>query len=1122
MCGAALAEAPTPTGEERKIVSVLFVDLVGFTSRFDRGDPEDVRALLRPYHAAARRQIERFGGTVEKFVGDAIMAVFGAPVAHEEDAERAVRAALRVLDAVEELEARAAVATGEAVVTIGAHPEAGEGIAAGDVVNTASRLQQVAPHGSLVVDEPTYRVTRHAIDYERLAPVTVKGKSEPIPLWRALAPTDRYGIDAERSLRTPLVGRQRELSLLEDVYRRALEEPSVQLATLVGEPGVGKTRLVAEFHAFIDGQPQRVFWRRGRCLSYGEGVTFWAFGEIVKAHAGILESDPPGHASTKLSTSLQTLGEDASEREWLHGRLAPLVGLAGPAAAGSVEREELFAAWRRYVEGIASEQPLVLVFEDLHWADEAMLAFVEELVEWATDVPLFCLCTARPELFERSPGWGGGKRNSTTISLAPLTGEETARLVAALLSQAVLPAETQATLLERSGGNPLYAEEFVRMLTDREILTRRGRAAELAAGAEIAVPETVQALIAARLDTLPPQRKSLLHNAAVIGKVFWSGAVATIGGVERRVVEDELHELARKELVRPSRTSSVKDEREYSFWHVLVRDVAYGQIPRGARSRKHRAAAEWIENLAGERIADHAELLAYHSEQALAFATAAGLVDETDELESRACRYLVMAGDRAVQLDVTRAASYYRRALELMPPSDPGRAEVLWKLGDVFQMSGRHTESGRVLREAIADFQARGDGVGAGKALVRLSFALVFEGRTAEARSALAEGVELLEREEPGPELADAYSHTTRDLMMSGRSKECLAWSEKTLSLAERLGRDDVAVLAHQFHGIARCELGDLDGLRELEEAVHTGLELGLAQETVRAHINLANMQWIAKGAAAGLAVERAGIEFAERRGRTGQARWAQGESLWMLFDLGEWDELLRVADCLIEWDRDHGRSYMGTVALSHKAHVFVQRGEVMSAAALVEDFLPGARDIEDAQTLAPALVAAALIERAQGRLPEAVALMDELDAATRGRAGWSRYWQLPEAVRIALAAGASELARRLLKGPDPHAARERHAASTGEALFAEADNRSDEAAARYKEAAHSWAEYGSVLEEGHALFGLGRCLYPIGRSSEARARVADAQALFGRLGARPLVAETRRWLDQAIARAAR
>jgi class 3 adenylate cyclase/tetratricopeptide (TPR) repeat protein len=1122
MCGAALAEAPPPTGEERKRVSVLFVDLVGFTSRFDRGDPEDVRAVLYPYHAAARREIERFDGRVEKFVGDAVMAVFGAPVAHEDDAERAVRAALRVLDAVEDLELRAAVATGEAVVTIRARPEAGEAIAAGDVVNTASRLQQVAPSGSLVVDEPTYRVTRKAIDYEQLSPVTVKGKAGPIPLWRALGARERAAVDAERALPTPFVGRQRELSLLQDVFRRTLEEPSVQLATVVGEPGVGKTRLVAEFHAFVEERPELVFWRQGRCLSYGEGVTFWALGEVVKAHAGILESDTPEAAWTKLSSSLRTLAEDASEREWLQGRLAPLVGLAGPEAAGSAEREELFAAWRRYIEAIASAQPLVLVFDDLHWADEAMLAFVEALVDWATDVPLLCLCTARPELFERSPGWGGGKRNSTTVSLVPLTSDETARLVAALLSQAVLPVETQAALLERSGGNPLYAEEFVRMLTDREILTRRGRAAELAVGAEIPVPETVQALIAARIDTLPQQRKALLHDAAVIGKVFWSGAVAAIGGVEQRLVEEELHELARKELIRPSRTSSVKEEREYSFWHVLIRDVAYGQIPRGARAQKHRAAAEWIEHLAGERLADHAELLAHHYEQALGFAAAAGSVGEAAELEPLARRFIVMAGDRARQFDAARAESYYRRALELMRPADPERADVLWKLGDILMVTGLHTEAERVIREAIADFEARGDGVGAGKALVRLCFALVFQGRTAEARSALAEGVELLERQEPGAELADAYSHMTRNVMMSGRSKECLEWSEKTLALAERLGRDDVAVLAHQFHGIARCELGDTDGIRELEEAARISLELGLAHETVRAHINLANWKWFAEGPAAGLDVECRGIDFAERRGRAGQARWARGESLWMLFDLGDWDELLRIADALIEWDREHGRSYIGTIALSYKAHVLVHRGEVTTAATLVDEFLPGARDIEDPQVLSPALVIAALVERAKGHLPKAVGLIDELEAITRGRAGSSRYWQLPEALRIALAAGARELAGRLLEGPDPYSARERHVVLTGQAIFAEANDRHDEAAALYEDAARSWAEYGFLLEEGQALFGLGRCLHRLGRSSEVRAAVADARVLFERLASRPLADETGHWLDQAVAQAAR
>src|SRR5437870_755973 len=493
-CTAPLPELPAaPAQEERKVVSMLFCDLVGFTAASEEQDPEDVRARIRPYHQRLREEIERYGGTVEKFVGDAVMAAFGAPVAHEDDAERAVRAGLAILEAIAELneadpglelQVRVGINTGEAVVALGARPEQGEGIVTGDVVNTAARIQSAAPVGGVAVGEQTYRATSRVFEYEPLQPVSVKGKAEALPLWRARAARARFGTDITRQYRTPLVGRELEKPLLIGTFERAAQQRSVQLVTVVGEPGVGKSRLVAELLGYLDKKPGLTRWRQGRCLPYGEGITFWALGEIVKAEAGILESDSAEVATAKLEATVA--GEEA-ERRWLLERLAPLVGVE---AASSAERQELFTAWRRFLEGLAAARPSVLVFEDLHWADEALLTFLEHLADWSEGVPMLLLCTARPELQEQHPTWAAGLRNAQTINLAPLSDDETATLVALLLKRTVLPAAIQQGLLDRAGGNPLYAEEFVRLLSDRNLL-----AGPLE---EVPLPDSVQALIAAR------------------------------------------------------------------------------------------------------------------------------------------------------------------------------------------------------------------------------------------------------------------------------------------------------------------------------------------------------------------------------------------------------------------------------------------------------------------------------------------------------------------------------------------------------------------------------------------------------------------------------------------------
>jgi class 3 adenylate cyclase len=421
-CAAPLTTHPAaPVQEERKIVTVLFCDLVGFTAASEGADPEDVRSRIRPYHARLRQEIERYGGTVEKFIGDAVMAVFGAPTAHEDDAERAVRAGLRILEAIEELndqdpalalQVRIGINTGEAVVALGARPEEGEGIVTGDVVNTASRMQSAAPVDAIAVSEQTYRQTERVFDYEELEPVQVKGKTEPLALYRPLAVRARFGADVTRTHTAPLVGRELEKPLLIGAFERSAQQRSCQLVTIVGEPGVGKSRLCAELFGYLEDRPGLVRWRQGRSLPYGEGIAFWALGEIVKAECGILESDSPEQATAKLE---QALPADEPDRPWLLARLSPLVGTGGEPAS----QEESFTAWRRFLESLAEWRETILVFEDLHWADEALLSFLEHLADWSQRVPLLLLCTARPELQEQHPTWAAGLRNATTINLAP-------------------------------------------------------------------------------------------------------------------------------------------------------------------------------------------------------------------------------------------------------------------------------------------------------------------------------------------------------------------------------------------------------------------------------------------------------------------------------------------------------------------------------------------------------------------------------------------------------------------------------------------------------------------------------------------------------------------------------
>lgn len=463
---------------------------------------------------------------------------------------------------------------------------------------------------------------------------------------------------------------------------------SVQLVTVVGEPGLGKSRLVAELSGYVDDLPALVTWRHGRCLPYGEAITFWALGEILKAHSAILESDSPAVAVEKLEVVLPA----GPEREWFRQRLLPLLGIE---ASSPAQREELFTAWRRFLELIAQRGPTVVVFEDLHWADEAMLAFLEHLADFAEGVPLVLIGTARPDLFERHPQFAARLRNATPINLAPLSQEETARLIAALLDATVLPVEVQQAILERAGGNPLYAEEFVRLLKDRDLLVREGSSWGLREGSVVPFPGSVQALIAARLDTLAPGAKSLLADAAVVGKVFWAGALAAMGDRDPHEVTGTLRELSRKELVRPARRSSMEGEAEYAFGHILARDVAYGQLPRASRAARHVAAAGWIESKAPHRLEDLADVLAHHYVTALDLTRAAGQTEQAAGLEAPARRFLGLAGERALGLDTGAALASFERALDLTPTGHPDRAGALARFGEAALHAGHYADVSR-------------------------------------------------------------------------------------------------------------------------------------------------------------------------------------------------------------------------------------------------------------------------------------------------------------------------------------------------------------------------------------------------------------------------------------------
>ncbi len=1025
--------------EERKVVTVLFCDLVGFTAASDAADPEDVRARIRPYHARLRQEIERYGGTVEKFIGDAVMAVFGAPIAHEDDAERAIRAALRLLEAIDDLndqdaalalQVRIGINTGEAVVALGARPEEGEGFVTGDVVNTASRLQGAAPVDGIAVSEATYRQTERIFDYETLAPVRVKGKAEPLALYRPLAARARFGSDVTRTHATPLVGRELEKTLLVGTFERSAQQRTCQLVTIVGEPGVGKSRLAAELFQHIDERPDLVTWRQGRCLPVRRGDrVLGARGDRegrVRHPRLRLAGRGRGQARSALCPSTSRI-RSGSRPAWPRSWACP---------PRSASQEESFTAWRRFLEALAATR--VRRCWSSRICTGQMMPCSPSWSTWPTGRRACrSSSSARPAPSCTSsirPGQPGcGTRPRSTLPRSPTRRP---RACSPRSSSARSCQQTPSRPCSSGpAGTPLYAEEFVRLLADQDF--RSG-------GLEgVQLPDSVQALIAARLDTLTPDRKSLLQDASVMGKLFWAGALADMGDRDPREVELALHELARKELVRPARTSSMAGEAEYGFWHLLVRDVCYGQIPRAGRAARHRVAAAWLEHKAGDRAEDLADVLAYHYLSALELGGAATDPDQATRIEASAIRYLAMAAERALALDVTRAEASLAKALALAPAGHPERAWLLERWAHAAQQQNRLQETRDAYEEALTLYREQHESVAAGRVLTLLS---VVAGRMSlrhTDQELLDEGLALLEAQPPGPELVAAYVSQAGKHYVVGRPSEAIVAAEQALALAAELGLPE-PVAALGFRGGARCTLGEREGLEDMRSALALAVDQGQGRTAAQLHNNLADSTWQFEGPAAALAACREGIDFCERRGIVEYGLSITGMSATMLAALGLPEEALAVAEPVAERLEASGDIFF-TEPRSTVLRQLVERGQHEGVAG-VDEFVATARDSDSPQVYAHAFTAAARLLLAQGHRRQASDLLVEVTQLPEVFAEAYYAESLPAVVRTALALGDPGLAARLVDGVEPVSPLFEHALAAARAQLAEADGHHAEA----------------------------------------------------------------------------
>jgi class 3 adenylate cyclase len=930
---------------ERRIVSVLFADLVGFTALSDERDPEAVREFLDRYFAVARERIGRYGGTIEKFIGDAVMAVWGTPVTHEDDAERAVRAALELIDAVAVLRApdgstvavRGAVLTGEAAVALGVD---GQAMVAGDLVNTASRLQSVAPPGAVLVGEATVRGSESAIVYEPVGDQALRGKELPLPAWRALrVVAGRGGYGRTARLEAPFVGRDDELRLLKELLHATTREHRARLVSIIGIAGIGKSRLAWELEKYIDGLVELVYWHQGRSPAYGEGLAFWALADMVRSRARIAESDPPEIARSKLSEMADEYLTDADERSRVEPRLAALLGLTD-ASGGSVE--ELTGAWRTLFERIADRGTTVLVFEDLHWADPGLLDFIEGLLTNARSRPILVLALARPELVEDRPGFGATVRNHTRLDLAPLSDEAMDLLLLGLVPG--IPQLALRTIRDRAAGIPLYAVETVRMLLDQgRLVETDGRFRLVGDLGALAVPDSLQALLGARLDTLDDRAREIVGLASVLGLSFTVDSLVALGDRPVDEVRRVLDDLVDRELLELNDDPISPERGQYRFVQGVLREVAYARLPRRERLARHLAAARYHEAVGGD---ERAGVVASHYLDALRSAPEdadrVGLtVQARDALEAAAARSVAIGAQAS-------AAAYLADAIELAE-DEPERLRLQEERARALSATDRIAETEALARELVEAGRRRGDHALEARAALLLVGALLNAGRATEARTeaeAVRFGLGSFAEQEPDGVLLTA--EVARALLMSGDHAAAHELIEATLPIAERLGLRNVVAellpsLAWALTGAGRS----LEAMAILQGALVFAEREGLFNAEMRSRMNLSSFG-LSEDPASALEIAWTGSVRARQRGYFGWSLTAAGNAASCARIMGDWDRIERMAaelDVLGEWVSPWEFAVPSEVCV-----VRAFRGRSAEARELIDRFVGRFADVSDPQ----------------------------------------------------------------------------------------------------------------------------------------------------------------------------
>ncbi len=1009
-CGTPLQGAVAPTGTapapvaERRLVSVLFADLVGFTTLSEHRDPEEVRDLLSHYFERCRTLIERYGGTVEKFIGDAVMAVWGTPVAREDDAERSVRAGLALTQAVAllgeevampELRVRAGVLTGSAAVEVGAE---GEGMVLGDTVNTASRLQSIAQPGTVLVDDVTRRASEAAIAYEDAGEHFVKGREQPVHAWTALRVVAGAG-GARRSagLEPPFVGRDHELQTIIESFEATAADGRARLVTVIADAGIGKSRLLWEFFKYTDGVERIIRWHQGRCLAYGEGVAYWALAEMVRGRAGIDESEPPASARQKLREVVEQFVSDERERRLIEPRLAHLLGLEQRTAT---DRADLFSGWRLFFERIAAAEPVVLVFEDLQWADSGLLDFIDYLLEWSAEYPIFILGLGRPEVLAVRAGWNG------TIVLGPLDRSAMRGLLDGLVPG--LPEALAEQILDRAEGVPLYAVETVRMLLDRGLLSLEGTRYVLTGElADLEVPETLQALVAARLDNLDPAERALVQDAAVIGQSFIPAMLAGVTGQPEADVRRVLDALVAKQVL--SYTDDVRsaERGQYSFLQALIRTVALRTLSRRDLKTKHLAVAHQLEQSGGEESGEIAEVLASHYLDAV---EAEPDAEDAETIRESACRTLEEAGKRAMSLALgPEARRHFEHAAEL--------ARTPEACGRLLRDAASAAASSGELEDALALFERATDvlgGAGVARDAARveslMAAPLMETGRMDEAGRRLARAYQTLDDGTEDEAFVAVAATWSRVSFLAGDHELSLRLADVALPLAEglRLGRELVSTLTTKANVLME-EGRPAESTALLTHAIRLAEEQDLGGEAVRSLYNLAeNKMAEARFAEAEELLER-GLNMARERGDRQRERSIVCQGLLAQIALGRWDEALATDEALRREGRGDQWDFQ---ALVFAPHVLVARGEIARAQELLE---PLGEDTGWDESMFMAKSTRAMIQRAAGQARKALPGAVESALALIDRSLSHAPLEFGEATECALAAGEPQAVRELL-----------------------------------------------------------------------------------------------------------